>query len=138
MPVIADLIVTLGRAAIPAIVEKLRKRKQPMTAVEAKAAKTEPDAASMNTLQAISDSDDVALTGVKPATKDSINWTQFIGPACSVLAIFGLNLKPDEIVAVVAGIQAAQAIVTVIIRTFFTHTVISSAANRAADQGKVV
>lgn len=64
----------------------------------------------------------------KSAWLSKINWTQAIGVLASVLVIFGINLDPATQAAAVAGIQAVAAVVTWIIRTFFTTKLTPSSA----------
>jgi hypothetical protein len=64
-----------------------------------------------------------ATVPIKSATQSKINWTALVGPALSALAYFGLKLDPQQAIAVIAGIQAAQSIVTIVLKTYFTKTV---------------
>lgn len=69
----------------------------------------------------------LTLAPVKSGWLSKINWVQFAGPLCSLLAAFGLALKPDELVGLVVAVQTVQAIATWIIRTWFTRAVTRSA-----------
>lgn len=60
---------------------------------------------------------------IKSPWTSKINWTQLIGIGTTIAALFGLHLPPEQLVAVITGVQAAQAVVTVIIKTFFTKSV---------------
>jgi hypothetical protein len=64
-----------------------------------------------------------ATVEVKSAWFSKVNWTQALALAASVLVIFGINIPPEVQAEVVAGIQAAQAIITWVIKTWFTPTV---------------
>lgn len=64
-----------------------------------------------------------ATVEVKSAWFSKINWTQALALAASVLVIFGVNIPPEVQAEAVAGIQAAQAIVTWVIKTWFTASV---------------
>ena len=70
----------------------------------------------------------LTVVPVKSGWISKINWVQFAGPACSLLAAFGLDLKPDALVGLVVAVQTVQSIVTWIMRTWFTHAVTRSAA----------
>ena len=59
-----------------------------------------------------------------------INWTQAVGVVASIIAIWGINMPPETQVAVVALIQAAVAVITWVLRTFFTKTVTPSVAQK--------
>jgi hypothetical protein len=49
-----------------------------------------------------------------------INWAQIIGIVATVAGLFGLELTMEQQIAYVATIQAVQAAVTAVLRTFFT------------------
>jgi hypothetical protein len=70
----------------------------------------------------------VSLVRVKSGWMSKINWVQFAGPVCSVLAAFGLDLAPDQLVGLVVAVQTVQSIATWVIRTWFTRAVTRSAA----------
>ena len=74
---------------------------------------------------------DTAVVDVKSAWLSKINWTQAIGVAASIGAVFGLNLDAQTQVAVVAGIQGIVAVVTWILKTFVKPSVTPSAAAKA-------
>lgn len=69
----------------------------------------------------------LTVVPVKSGWASKINWVQFAGPACSLLAAFGLDLGPDQLVALVVAVQTVQSIVTWVLRTWFTHAVTRSA-----------
>lgn len=103
---------------------------------ETAAAVTAMDAAPV--LTDIAENPNVALVAVKSGWLSRINWTQVAGPIASGFAIIGLNLTPEQIVAVVTGIQVIQSVITWVLRTWFNHTVTPAAADRAVSQGKAV
>jgi hypothetical protein len=49
-----------------------------------------------------------------------INWAQIAGMVATCLAYFNLSIPPEQLVAVVIGIQSAVSVFTMIRRTFFT------------------
>jgi hypothetical protein len=49
-----------------------------------------------------------------------INWAQIAGMVATGLAYFNLSIPPEQLVAVVIGIQSAVSVFTMIRRTFFT------------------
>ena len=63
---------------------------------------------------------------VKSKWTSKISWTQGVGMAASVAAFFGLNISAAELTAIILGIQAAQSVGTVLIRTFWTKSIVSS------------
>ena len=65
----------------------------------------------------------VAVVETKSGWLSKINWTQFTGIAASLLAWVGLDVSTETLIAIIGGIQAVQAVVTVIIRTWFTKAV---------------
>jgi hypothetical protein len=94
-------------------------------------AKTHVDTTSAKVMEAVAaqaEASGLTLAPVKSGWVSKINWVQFAGPACSLLAAFGLNLKADELVGLVVAVQTAQSIVTWIIRTWFTRALTRSAA----------
>ena len=50
-----------------------------------------------------------------------INWTAIIGALAAVVAIWGVDIPAEQQAAIVTGIVAAQSVLTVIWRTFFTE-----------------
>lgn len=68
---------------------------------------------------------------VESAVSSKTNWTQFIGVGASLLTILSngkLNLTPDQLLAAVAGFQAVQGIVSVVLKTYFTGSVTPAVA----------
>ena len=63
---------------------------------------------------------------VKPAVLSKINWTQVAGVAASVLALWGIEMTPEEQVTVVSAIQIVAGVLTVAFRTWFTKSVTPS------------
>lgn len=49
-----------------------------------------------------------------------INWVQILAALASVGVIFGIDIPASEQLAIVGGIQAAQSVLTVVFRTFYT------------------
>jgi hypothetical protein len=74
-------------------------------------------------VNAIEASPNVAVVPVKSGWASKINWVQAGGMFASVMAFFGLDVPPDTLAAIIAGIQAAAALVTVVMRTWFTRSV---------------
>jgi len=68
----------------------------------------------------------LTVVPVKSGWASKINWVQLAGPACSLLAAFGLNLAPDQLVGFVVAVQSVQSVVTWILRTWFTHAITQS------------
>lgn len=57
---------------------------------------------------------------VKSSLASKINWTQAIAMLAMVASVFGLDLDQAQLAKVLEGIIAANALVTVVMRTFFT------------------
>lgn len=74
---------------------------------------------------------DAVTVDVKSAWLSKINWTQAIGVAASVAAVFGFSLPAETQVALIAGIQGVVAVVTWVLRTFFSSTVTPASAAKA-------
>jgi hypothetical protein len=53
-------------------------------------------------------------------TFSKINWTQILAALASLGVIFGVDIPVEQQLAIVGGIQAAQSVLTVVFRTFFT------------------
>ncbi len=71
------------------------------------------------------------LVAVKSAWLSRINWTQAIGMGVSLLTYFGIIVPADmadNATAAILGVQALVALVTWILKTFFTATITPSAA----------
>lgn len=64
---------------------------------------------------------------VKPAWHSKINWISLAGPFASLvsglIAAWGFDLSPEQILAIIAGIQSGQSVVTILLRTFWTRSV---------------
>jgi hypothetical protein len=82
----------------------------------------------MDAVAAQAEASRLTVAPVKSGWVSKINWVQFAGPLCSVLAAFGLALKPDELVGLVVAVQTVQSVATWILRTWFTRAVTRSAA----------
>lgn len=66
---------------------------------------------------------------VASAWTSKINWTQLAGPAATALAYFGLSgIDANTLLAIFAGVQGLQSVVTIVMRTFFTKTITPSSA----------
>jgi hypothetical protein len=63
---------------------------------------------------------DKVLASVNPAILSKINWTQVVGIAASVGAVFGLHVDDATKVVIVTAIQGVVSLLTVIFRTYFT------------------
>ena len=69
---------------------------------------------------------DVTVVDIKSAWLSKINWTQAIGIGASALVFVTggkINIPADMQLQIVAAIQAAQAVATWVIKTWFTPTV---------------
>ena len=67
---------------------------------------------------------------VRSAWLSKINWTQGIALVASLLAVTGIDLDAATQAQIVIGIQAAQAVVTWALKTFWTDTVTPSSAGQ--------
>ncbi len=61
----------------------------------------------------------------KSGWASKINWAQAIGVLATVLAIFGFDMDPETQIGVVAGINGVMAVVTWIMRTWYTDKLIA-------------
>jgi hypothetical protein len=72
---------------------------------------------------------DKVVTEVEPAAKSAINWVQAAGIISSIAAFLGFSgLDPVQVSQVILGIQAAQSIITVILKTYYDKHVTPQAA----------
>ena len=71
---------------------------------------------------------DIAEVEVKSAFLSKINWTQLISVLASLLVVFGVDFPPELQAHIAAAITAISAIVTVVMKTWFTTTVTPSSA----------
>ena len=55
--------------------------------------------------------------------ESKINWTQVLGVLASLLTAFGFDIPSDLVPAVLVAVQAGIALVTVILRTWFTTSI---------------
>lgn len=69
---------------------------------------------------------ETANVPVRSGWLSKINWTQLGSFIASLLAVFSIDISPEQTIAVVLGIQALQSIGTVILRQFFTKSVTAS------------
>ena len=60
----------------------------------------------------------------KSSFASKINWAQVIGIGTTVLALAGIEMDPETQVKAVAGIQGLVAVVTWVMRTWFTTKLI--------------
>lgn len=63
---------------------------------------------------------------VKSIWSSKIMWTQVVGIACMAATLFGVDIPAELQLQIVSGIVAAQGVITVILKTFFTNTVTPS------------
>lgn len=68
---------------------------------------------------------------IKSGWLSKINWTQAIALLASVLVVFGIDLDVHTQLALVAGIQGAQSVVTWLLKQFAKPTVTPSQAAKA-------
>lgn len=66
------------------------------------------------------------VVAVKSAFLSKINWTQVIGVAVALGAMFGIDIDAKTQAEILAGIVAVQGVITVILRTWFTTSVTPS------------
>jgi len=73
---------------------------------------------------------DSTLAPVKSAWASKINWLQLVGVICgAATAIAGgnmLGLSAEQTAKLVAGINLAQGVLTVVLRTFFSNSVVQN------------
>lgn len=67
-----------------------------------------------------------AVVDVKPATESKINWAQVIALLVWAASFFGFVVPPEMQAAFIAAITPIQAVVTIILRTWFTKSVTPS------------
>ena len=67
---------------------------------------------------------DVRKIETKSAWASEINWAQAVGIGATVLMMVGIEMDAETQVAMVAGIQGVIAVVTWVMRTWFTTKVI--------------
>lgn len=63
---------------------------------------------------------------VRSSWKSKINWTAGIGIVATLLSYFGLDLKPEDQLKIIAAIPIIQGVVTWVLRTFFTRSITPS------------
>ena len=73
----------------------------------------------------------VAQVDVQSAWASKINWTQAIGIVASILTVVTgskYSISAETQLSMVAGIQSVQAVVTWVIKTWFTKTITPASA----------
>ena len=60
-------------------------------------------------------------TTVEKIATSKINWTQYVAFIASLAVLFGFDLDQETQINLVAFIQAAQSLLTWVLRTFFNH-----------------
>lgn len=65
---------------------------------------------------------------IKSAFASKINWTQAIAAIAMILTMFGFNLPADVQAQIVAIIVGVQAVVTWVMRTWFTTSITPQSA----------
>jgi len=68
---------------------------------------------------------------LKSTFLSKINWTQLLAVVAMLLTTFGIDLPADVQASIVAAIVAIQAVVTWVLRTWFTTTMTPAAASKA-------
>lgn len=86
--------------------------------------------AAAEVMAAVKSVPDIAIVPVKSAWTSKINWTQAAGLIATGAAILGLPLTATEALGVVTGIQTVVAVVTWIIKTWFTPSVTAASAGK--------
>ncbi len=71
---------------------------------------------------------DIAEVDIKSAWLSKINWVQVASVAASILVVFGINVPPELQAQIAAAITAISAIVTIVMKTWFTTTITPSSA----------
>lgn len=66
---------------------------------------------------------DLATVPVKSAWLSKINWTQAVAVVAALLTMFGFTLTPEQQAAIAVTITVIQALITWILKTWFTPTV---------------
>lgn len=122
---IADALLR-DRPIAKAIVEGLRNAAaDPAAAITT----TQVDAAAVeHVATAIETTPGVAVVPVKSGWFSKINWTQLGGVLLSGLEIALTNLPPATLLVMVGGNQLAAAILTFVLKTWFTRTVTPQSA----------
>lgn len=70
----------------------------------------------------------LAVVPTKSAWLSKINWTQALAVLAMALAYFGIDLDVKTQAAILAAIIPIQAVITWVLKTFFSNTVTPSAA----------
>lgn len=69
----------------------------------------------------------VAVVPTQSPFVDGVNWTVIIGLALSLLTYVGFPVDDHTKIVIIEGIMAVGGLVTVIIKTFFTKTIATTA-----------
>lgn len=72
----------------------------------------------------------LATVPVKSAAMSKINWTQAVSFLAMMLAVFGIDMGEDTRNSLLALIVSGQAVVTWVLRTWFTTAVTPSSINK--------
>ena len=67
---------------------------------------------------------------VKSAWISKINWTQVVGFAAMLFTMFGIDMPANVQAQIVAGIVAAQGVLTWVLRTWFTTSITYASERR--------
>ena len=70
----------------------------------------------------------MSFVNIQPTSQSITVWAQTAGLIASASAYAGLNVSPNDITAIIFGIQALVAVITIIRKTFFTTTISPLAA----------
>ena len=71
---------------------------------------------------------EVVEVEVKSDWASKINWVQMASVAASILIVFGVNVPPELQAQIAAAITALSAVVTIVMRTWFTTKLTESSA----------
>ena len=64
-----------------------------------------------------------AIVPVKPAWQSKINWTQVLSAGLTLITTNAFGFEAETQVKILAVVQAAQSVATIILRTWFNGTV---------------
>ena len=67
-----------------------------------------------------------AVVPVKSAATSKINWTAILSSAAMLGSYFGLDLNAGQVGAVVTAVGVGSQLVQLVLRTFFTKSVVAS------------
>lgn len=86
--------------------------------------------ATAKVVEAVARDSSLTVAPVKSPAASAINWTQIIAIIASVLVLFGINIPLDTQLAFVALIQAAQSVLTFVLRTWFSPSVTTTSVGK--------